>query len=200
MSPSQMFQERIVINMSRKFITAITFHFFLFYSYCSSQKSYLFLFLQIQGYEETSGYDPSHGGKSFWKVYNFPSKSKWKPGEPVGRINQPKKSYSGHHHRHFQTHSHFRFSHHPFYQQPGGRTAPYFSTPILSGLFTLTGPKLTTLLSLLCPFKIYPSVVLRTQDLRGGNRCVIRTYEYMVLHHVNLYNWHQVDLTPDFMK
>lgn len=95
MSPSQMFQERIVINMSRKFITAIIFHFFLFYSYCSSRNRNIYFFSsesKVMGRHQVMIHPME---TSFLKVYTFPSKSKWKPRGPEGRINQPKKSYSG---------------------------------------------------------------------------------------------------------
>lgn len=87
MSPSQMFQERIIINMSGKFIVAIIF---LFYPCSSSKKLYLSPFLQIQGFEETSDSDSSHGETCLLKVHIFASRSKWKPRGTVGRINHPK--------------------------------------------------------------------------------------------------------------
>lgn len=97
MSPSQMFQERIVINMSGKFITAITFHFlFLFIPIVAVRNCIYFFSSKSKVMRRPQVMIQPMGEASFLKVNIFPSKSKWKPRGPVGRINQPKKSYSGH--------------------------------------------------------------------------------------------------------
>ena len=73
-SPSQMFQERIAINLSGKCIMATIFNSFHFYSSAAVRITYIFPFLQVQGYGETSSDGPLHGETSLLKAYIFASK------------------------------------------------------------------------------------------------------------------------------